>query len=66
MNIETKKFEIVEIYVEDISLKAVYDFVKEKHKDGYNYTTPTTHYGKSGKEEDKMWWSKLSKKVEII
>lgn len=66
MKVETKKFEVTEIYIEDKDYTVVNEEIKKYRKEGFGATNPTTHYGKHGNEEDKMWWSELTKKVEII
>jgi hypothetical protein len=66
MSIETKRYDVTEVYIEDKSYRVVMDFIKEKRKEGFVAINPTTHYGKHGNEEDKMWHSTLSKKVEFM
>lgn len=65
MNIETKRYDVTEMYIEDKSYRVVMDFIKEKRKEGFLATNPVTYYGKYGNEEDKTWHSTLTKKVEF-
>lgn len=64
MNIEAKRFEVVEVYIEDKSYEAVNDKAKEYRAGGFKVSNPSTHYGKNGNEEDKMYWITAVMKIQ--
>ncbi|WP_242248212.1 hypothetical protein [Bacillus cereus group sp. BfR-BA-01328] len=66
MKVEIKKFELIEMYVEDKEYDVVNKEINKYRKQGFSATNPTTQYRHHGNEEDKTYWSKLTKKVEII
>lgn len=68
MNIKTKEFKVVEIYVEDKDYEVVLDFIEKKKKEGYKQygaSNPVTRYSENGGEEGKMYWAELTKKIEV-
>lgn len=65
MEIQTKDFRVTEVYIEDPNYNLVNEKAKEYRKEGYSVTNPTPHFGKNGKEEDKKYWVKATKKEPI-
>ncbi len=66
MKVEIKKFEFTEMYIEDKEYDVVNKEINKYRKQGFSATNPTTQYRHPGNEEDKTYWSKITKKVEII
>lgn len=66
MEIQTKEFQLTEVYIEDPNYNLVNEKAKEYRKDGFAVTNPTTHYGKHGKEEDKTYWVTGTKKEPVM
>lgn len=65
MVIESKKFEVVEVYIEDKNYEFVNNKAKEYRANGFKVSNPSTHYGENGNEEDKMYWVTAIMKVQI-
>ena len=65
MFVETKKFELTEVYIENKDAKLLKDEMKKYRENGYGVSGPHTHYGEHGNQSDKTYWAKFTKKTEI-
>ena len=63
MLIETKKFELTEVYFETKDSKLLKEKMNEYRNKGFGVSGPHTHYGEHGKECDKTYWAKATKKI---